>query len=263
MKGKKYSWERDRQSYLLTEGERKMQFICYLSFVKFGFIKFRVGTKVYFKIYVSYIESWHKDSHIPTTKSITEHDSCVRSPWHVAAQPHPLPHRLRGNHCAEFTADICQAPLMSIAREERVGRSEYLSLGIQKLQKMWFQVSSPSGGETDMSTMVVVWGRMEKYFARGLNAGKAQKRDIIPAAVSRGCSMDKVAFLPLKGGEDFYRWKERSDVTVRKEAEGARWSGEWLLHSGWLRMQGAGGSRSYNQDESKVWRESFGKWKFF
>ena len=57
MKGKKYSWERDRQSYLLTEGERKMQFIRYLSFVKFGFIKFRVGTKVYFKIYVSYIES--------------------------------------------------------------------------------------------------------------------------------------------------------------------------------------------------------------
>lgn len=186
MKGKKYSWERDRQSYLLTEGERKMQFICYLSFVKFRFIKFRVGTKVYFKIYVSYIESWHKDSHIPTTKFITEHDSCVRSPWHVAAQPHPLPHRLRGNRCAEFTANICQAPLMSIAREERVGRSEYLSLGIQKLEKMWFQVSSPSGGETDMSTMVVVWGRMEKYFARGLNAGKAQKRDIIPAAVSRG-----------------------------------------------------------------------------
>lgn len=35
---------------------------------------------------------------------------------------------------------------------------------------------------------------------------------------------DKVAFLPLMGGEDFYRWKERADVTVRKEAEGARLS---------------------------------------
>lgn len=31
--------------------------------------------------------------------------------------------------------------------------------------------------------------------------------------------MDKVASLPSQGGEDFYRRKERTNVTDRKEAE--------------------------------------------
>lgn len=57
-----------------------MQFIQYLSLLKFDFIKFQVGTKVYFKICVSYIESQHNDSHISTTKYTREHGNVLDVP---------------------------------------------------------------------------------------------------------------------------------------------------------------------------------------
>lgn len=35
----------------------------------------------------------------------------------------------------------------------------------------------------------------------------------------QGSSMDKVASLPSQDGEDFCKWKERANVTDRKEAK--------------------------------------------
>ena len=56
-----------------------MQFIQYLSLLNFDFIKFQVGTRVYFQIYVSYIEP-HNDSHISTTKYTREHGNVLDVP---------------------------------------------------------------------------------------------------------------------------------------------------------------------------------------
>lgn len=64
---------------------------------------------------------------------------------------------------------------------------------------------------------------MKSAVVRGLNLRETQKRDIIPTGVSRGVSVDKVAALPLQGGEDFCRWKAGANdsQTRGKEAQGS------------------------------------------
>lgn len=61
---------------------------------------------------------------------------------------------------------------------------------------------------------------MGRTLIRGLSPREAQKRDVIPTGISRGCSMDMVAHLRLRGGEDFCRWKEREQSERKLEEQG-------------------------------------------
>ena len=215
MKEKKYNWEKEPSS----DRRRKDDAIyTILSLLKFDFIEFQVGTIVYFKIYVSYIESQHNDSHISATKYSREHGNVLDVHGRELPSPTPFHMPLRLTLCQIYNqylsnsiAENCKG---GAGREKRAPVTGDLEAGedvIPSLLPVWWgnrHEYSVCGVRQDVRTTLI----------RGLSSREAQKRDIIPTGIRRGCSMDMATRLPLRGGEDFCRWEE-GDQSERKLEE--------------------------------------------